>query len=138
MQEERKTAKLLRQKDSLKQTIENNRLVLWLVIVVAAFLVVILILNFKSRQKQRKLFGQIQENESHLKSLVQSIPGTIFRCLPDEDYTMVFLSDEVYNLTGYHKELFLSKEMSFSSLIHPEDSEEVANQNNKKKKNKTS
>ncbi|MCF8348309.1 MAG: PAS domain S-box protein, partial [Bacteroidales bacterium] len=138
VQEERKTAKLLLQKDSLKQTIENNRLVLWLVIVVAAFLVVILILNFKSRQKQRKLLGQIQENENHLKSLVQSIPGTIFRCLPDEDYTMVFLSDEVYHLTGYDKQLFLSKEMTFSSLIHPEDSEEVANQINKAIQNHTS
>ncbi len=138
VQEERKTAKLLLQEDSLKHTIENNRFVLWLVIVVAAFLVVILILNFISRQKQNKLLGQIQENENHLKSLVQSIPGTIFRCLPDQDYTMVFLSDEVYHLTGYDKQLFLTKEMSFNSLIHPDDSEEVASQINKALQNHTS
>lgn len=126
VKEEQKTTQLLIQRDSLFKKIQNDRLFILLGFIVFAFTVLILILINKSQKKQKRLLLLIAENEKHLQSLVQTIPGTIYRCLPDKDYTMVFLSDEVVNLTGFEKQSFLIKETPFSNLIHPEDREEVA------------
>ena len=126
--EERKSSELLLQRDALNERIASERLILLALFMLFLFAIIAMILLNKGRNKKQKLLKKISENESHLKSLVQSIPGTIYRCLPDEDYTMIYLSDEVETLTGYVKEDFLTKKQSFNDLIHPDDREEVAKQ----------
>ena len=60
-------------------------------------------------------------SKAQYESLVQNIPGITYRCLLDKDWTMVYMSDQVKNLTGYAKEEFISNKRTFASLIHPED-----------------
>lgn len=65
---------------------------------------------------------KIKENEAQLKTLVNTIPGTVFQCLINKDWTTLFISKEVEKLTGYPASDFIqNKVRTFESLIHPED-----------------
>ncbi|TCT20196.1 response regulator [Thiobaca trueperi] len=60
--------------------------------------------------------------EQHFRDLVDTIPGTVYRCLIDRDWTMLFISDEIERLTGYPAADFLHNAVrTFASVIHPED-----------------
>ncbi|MCC7316974.1 MAG: response regulator [Bacteroidales bacterium] len=124
--EEQRTAQLLLQKDLLRKKLNNERLFMAIMVLMFLFVIFALFLINNNRKKQRKLLLQISENEKHLKALVQSIPGTFYRCLTDVNFTMIYLGDEVLKLTGYSKEAFLSKEIAFNNLIHPDDRRMVA------------
>ena len=124
--EEQRTAQLLLQKDLLRKKLNNERLFMAIMVLMFLFVIFALFLINNNRKKQRKLLLQISENEKHLKALVQSIPGTFYRCLTDVNFTMIYLGDEVLKLTGYSKEAFLSKEIALNNLIHPDDRRMVA------------
>ena len=71
--------------------------------------------------------SQTTEQESYLLTLIETIPGTVYTCRPDAAYTMVFMSNEVVNLTGYPKSDFLDNAVrSYTSIIHPDDVELVS------------
>ncbi|MGV9004777.1 PAS domain S-box protein [Flavobacterium sp.] len=63
----------------------------------------------------------IEENEEKFKLLANNIPGTVHLSKYDEKWTKIYLNDEIENLTGYPKEDFLSKNLYFVDLIHPDD-----------------
>ncbi|XDD47932.1 MHYT domain-containing protein [Leptospira sp. WS39.C2] len=71
----------------------------------------------------------LKDNEEQLKSFIQNIPGVVYRCLNDEYWTSVFLSDAIYSLSGYPAREFLepNRIRTFSDIIHPEDREHVSN-----------
>jgi two-component system sensor histidine kinase/response regulator len=65
---------------------------------------------------------QLKAREQQFRNLVETIPGITFQCLPDEDWTMLFISDEVERLSGYPASDFIhNKARTFASLIHPDD-----------------
>jgi PAS domain S-box-containing protein len=67
------------------------------------------------------------ESEERFRTLVGNVPGVIFRCAIDDDWTMEFLSDEVEEIVGYPASDFVrSKVRTFASVIHPEDASRVA------------
>ena len=45
--------------------------------------------------------ARLRANEAMLRSLIDSIPGAIYRCACDGDWTMEWLSDEIERMTGY-------------------------------------
>lgn len=57
--------------------------------------------------------------------ITKYFPITVFKCLNDENYTMLYVNEEVYHLTGYTKEEFLDKKVSFASLMDTSDNEKV-------------
>jgi PAS domain S-box-containing protein len=60
------------------------------------------------------------------RSLVNHIPGVIYRCLGDDVLTVEFISDEVERLTGYPLSRFVEdKTNGYSALIHEADLEMV-------------
>ncbi|WP_459946583.1 PAS domain-containing hybrid sensor histidine kinase/response regulator [Desulfocastanea catecholica] len=60
--------------------------------------------------------------EQWFRNLVETIPGTIFQCLPDREWTILFISDEVERLSGYLASDFIhNKVRTFAGLIHPDD-----------------
>jgi PAS domain S-box-containing protein len=73
---------------------------------------------------------QLKENEERFRSLVNNIPGVVFRCLLDEKYTVVYVSDEIEKLSGYPASDFLGKEAkrTFSDLIHADDLQSIVKQ----------
>ncbi len=71
--------------------------------------------------------ARLRANEAMLRSLVDSIPGAIYRCACDGDWTMEWLSDEIETITGYPASDFIGSAVrTFASIEHPEDHEYVA------------
>jgi diguanylate cyclase (GGDEF)-like protein/PAS domain S-box-containing protein len=61
------------------------------------------------------------ESQRSLKTLLGNLPGMAYRCRNDRDWTSEFISDGCLELTGYPSTAFLSHQVSFGNLIHPED-----------------
>ncbi|HAN46474.1 MAG TPA: hypothetical protein DCQ32_07985 [Cyanobacteria bacterium UBA8156] len=79
----------------------------------------------------REQYGaqQLVEREQVLQATINNVAGVVYRCRNDEHWTMEFISDFVESLTGYPAaELCENRQRTFASLIHPEDTERVAEQ----------
>ena len=64
--------------------------------------------------------------ESLLGSLMTNVPGAVYRCEVDADWTMLGIGDDIERITGYPASDFIaSARRSFSSIIHAEDLERV-------------
>src|SRR5690242_6071795 len=71
--------------------------------------------------------ARLRANEALLRSLVENIPGALYRCACDLDWTMEWLSDEIEEITGYPASDFIdNKVRTFASIEHPDDHEYVA------------
>jgi PAS domain S-box-containing protein len=69
---------------------------------------------------------RLRESESRIASLMANIPGLIYRCRNDRDWTMEFLSDGCLDLTGYEPaELLGQAAITYNDVILPEDRERV-------------
>jgi rsbT co-antagonist protein RsbR len=56
------------------------------------------------------------------RSLVDNIPGGVYRCATSDGWPMHFMSDAIEGVTGYPASDFLQNGVrSFASLIHPDD-----------------
>jgi PAS domain S-box-containing protein len=78
---------------------------------------------------ERKRFeAELQRSEERFRTIVSNIPGVVYRCLMDDDWTMLHISDEIENLSGYPAKDFLgdSPKRSFASILHPDDIERIA------------
>ncbi|MBV1752142.1 MAG: PAS domain S-box protein, partial [Desulfarculus sp.] len=76
--------------------------------------------------ERKRAEGQIQASEERFRSLVNNVPGVVYRCLVDDHWSMIYLSDEVEDLTGYPAEDFIGNRVrSYASMIHPDDREMV-------------
>ncbi|MBH0176619.1 MAG: PAS domain S-box protein, partial [Nitrospira sp.] len=72
---------------------------------------------------ERKQMEQtLRGSEARFRSLVDNIPGAIYRCAADEHWTMAYLSDAIEQLTGYPASDFLNNQVrSYASVIHSND-----------------
>ncbi|MBF0287768.1 MAG: response regulator [SAR324 cluster bacterium] len=71
---------------------------------------------------RNELEQQVSERTQHLQLVIDSIPGTVYTCKLDEHWTMLYMSNEVKELTGYPVEDFLNNTVrTFASIIHPDD-----------------
>ena len=64
----------------------------------------------------------LQKSESRFRGLVSSLPGVVYRCDTDAEWTMRYMSEEVATLCGYPAGDFIdNRRRSYSSVIHPDD-----------------
>jgi PAS domain S-box-containing protein len=70
--------------------------------------------------------ARLRAGEVMLRSLVANIPGVVYRCACDADWTMEWLSDDIEELCGYPASDFIAGRVrTFTSVIHPDDRELV-------------
>ena len=70
----------------------------------------------------------VQESEKQHRTLVSNIPGIVYRCELDDDWTMLFLSDRFQDITGYPSSDIIANQIrSYESIIHPDDRKLVRN-----------
>ncbi len=63
----------------------------------------------------------LRESERSKSMLLANLPGMAYRCNYDENWTMKFVSEGCYELTGYRPEsLINNNELSFNDLIAPD------------------
>ncbi|WP_439536131.1 PAS domain-containing protein [Methyloversatilis sp.] len=76
---------------------------------------------------ERKVAEQaLQESRRELLTLMGNLPGMVYRCRPDDDWSMEFVSEGVVALTGYRPdELIGNASVRYVSLIHPDDQASV-------------
>ena len=71
---------------------------------------------------QLKSKRALKASEAQFRSLVDNIPGVTYRCLYDEHWTMLYMSDKVDPLSGYPATDFIKNSVrSYDSVIHPDD-----------------
>ncbi|MBD1939004.1 EAL domain-containing protein [Microcoleus sp. FACHB-68] len=65
----------------------------------------------------------LRESQRKLAHLINSLPGFVFSCASDSEWSMSYLSEGVFNLIEYHREELAGKSrlISYSDLTHPED-----------------
>jgi PAS domain S-box-containing protein len=64
----------------------------------------------------------LKESERALSTLMSNLPGMAYRCLYDENWTMLFVSSGCLDLTGYKSEELLHNEhTTYSDIVHPQD-----------------
>lgn len=58
--------------------------------------------------------------------LLQAMAGVTYRCLNDDQWTMLYFSNNIFDLTGYRKEeLMHNHALAFSDIVHPNYLESV-------------
>ena len=76
--------------------------------------------------ERKKAEEALWELQRRLMTLMSNLPGMAYSCKADDDWTMKFVSDGCYELTGYRpEELNNNSQISYKSLIHPDDLKEV-------------
>jgi PAS domain S-box-containing protein len=71
--------------------------------------------------------ARLRADEALLRSLVANIPGALYRCACDSDWTMAWISQEIEQISGYPATDFIdSSRRTFASVIHPDDREQVS------------
>jgi diguanylate cyclase (GGDEF)-like protein/PAS domain S-box-containing protein len=62
------------------------------------------------------------ERERQLATLMANLPGMAYRCINDDAWTMKFVSNGCYQLTGYSPDdLIDNRALSYASIIHEDD-----------------
>ncbi len=67
----------------------------------------------------------VEESEQKFRLLAENLPGAVYLCRNDENYSMLYLNDSVKEITGYSPQEFISAEINFPQLYHPDDKEHI-------------
>ncbi|MBD2578693.1 PAS domain S-box protein [Oscillatoria sp. FACHB-1406] len=76
---------------------------------------------------ERKLVETaLEQSEIRFRTLVENVPGAIYRCRSDRDRTADFISEAIVEISGYSPSDFIESNVrSLGSLIHSEDRDRV-------------
>jgi len=89
-----------------------------LILLLAVFLLWTLMLRTKVNEKTMEL----KESAERFRSLVTNIPGIVYRCANDSNWTMLFISHEIDPVSDYPASDFINNAVrSYASIIHPDD-----------------
>jgi PAS domain S-box-containing protein len=66
----------------------------------------------------------LKDRERTLSTLISNLPGFVYRCANDRDWTMIFISDGCRKVTGYEPNDFIGNNtLSYNDIVHPDSRE---------------
>lgn len=69
---------------------------------------------------------QLHETNGQMKNLIGNLKGTVYRCQYNQNWTLLFVSESIAEMTGYSAdEILHNNQISYTELIHPNDFERV-------------
>ncbi len=69
---------------------------------------------------------RLDNDDSILDAVLANLPGIAFRCLNDPQWTMLYVSEGLRDLTGYEvSDVLGNARLSYGDLIHPDDRKKV-------------
>ncbi|WP_158535073.1 PAS domain S-box protein [Acaryochloris thomasi] len=87
-------------------------------------------LETKVQERTQELEQEVCDrklSEQRFRTLVANIPGAVYRCRLDENWTMLFISAAIVDISGYPASDFIQNQpRAFGDIIVPEDLERVA------------
>jgi PAS domain S-box-containing protein len=76
--------------------------------------------------EKEKIEREVREKERLYYTLLSNLPGFVYRCKNDRYWTMEYLSDNFYKITGYKpEEVIGNKALSFNDLIHKDHQKRI-------------
>jgi len=76
--------------------------------------------------ERKRVEAEIKSARDQYQALVDNIPGVTYRCMPDKNWTMLYISESVNPLSGYPSSDFVHNTVrTYASVIHSEDRELV-------------
>ncbi|MCW8908026.1 MAG: diguanylate cyclase, partial [Sedimenticola sp.] len=80
-------------------------------------------------QKLAEQQHEIEQHEALFQRLLLNLPGMVYRCRNDRNWSMLFVSHGSRRVTGYDPEAFTGQhQIPYADLIHPDDQEAVWNE----------
>ncbi len=74
----------------------------------------------------KRAVDDLETSHRSINTLISNLQGLVYRCRNDEQYTMLFISDGAYEVTGYKPEELLGNKLkSFNDLILEDDRDYV-------------
>lgn len=71
---------------------------------------------------RKEFIKLIEEASKRYKTLVANVPGAVYRRLADANWTIKFISEEIYNISGYYPDEFLdNKAKAYAQIIYFDD-----------------
>jgi PAS domain S-box-containing protein len=64
---------------------------------------------------------ELQRVGDRLSTIIDNIPGAVYRCRLDADWTMELVTPAIEEITGYPASDFVENVRSYASVIHPDD-----------------
>ncbi len=88
---------------------------------------ILLYFGFRREFRRRtRAVGEFQESQQSLSTLLSNLPGMVYRCLNDRNWTMETVSEGCFELTGYQPaELIGNRDAAYADLIHPDERDGV-------------
>ena len=75
--------------------------------------------------ERKQAEASLQESEGRFRTLVQNIPGAVYRCAADAHWTVAYISKAIEEIVGYPAKEFISHLRTYASVIHPDDRRQV-------------
>lgn len=115
--------------DQTAYTIIQNRnriliIVSMVILVIATGMTTYFSIKISAKNKE------IQRQHDQQNTLISNLPGVAYRCKNDQDFTMTYISKQIYHLTGYHDQDFYDKNITYAKIIHPEDLDKITSKFN--------
>jgi len=90
--------------------------------------VVEIVISFIDVSDQKRAEDELQESNRMRSALINNLPGFLYRCKNDKNWTMEFISEGCTAITGYSSsDLIANKTLSFNDLIVPQYRESIYN-----------
>ena len=71
--------------------------------------------------ERKEAEDRLKKSEQTLANLISNLPGFVYRCKNDKDWTMEFISEGFTKITGYSTEDILEfRSITFNEIIHPD------------------
>jgi len=64
---------------------------------------------------------ELRESKRQLATLINNLPGVIYRCAPDPPWPVTLMSEGAETLTGHHANEFLKGALNWSDIVYPDD-----------------
>ncbi|OPX74546.1 MAG: Bacterioopsin transcriptional activator [Methanoregulaceae archaeon PtaB.Bin152] len=70
---------------------------------------------------RKKAEETLKERERVLSTLISNLPGFVYRCRNDPDWTMEYMSDGCLDITGYSPRDFIGNAtLAYNDIVHPD------------------
>ena len=70
--------------------------------------------------EQKCAAEELKERERALATMIGNLPGFVYRCANDHDWTMTFISDQCADVTDYTASDFLGNKITYNDIVRPD------------------